>query len=475
MATINFAGIASGIDSEALIDALSESQRNIKVKPKEDKISELGDTNSALTELKTKMTELQTLLRKYTTVGGGIVAKQAISSDESVLTAVASNSARNGAYSLTVTNLAKNATATLSSTAQTYANGSSVINSGINNGAAAASRTVSITVGTGAELETVDVLMTNTTTLDQFVTSFNNTSNRASASLINVGTSAAPDYQIMITSDNQGTSKGEVAMSVGSEITSAGLGAFNDNTLSQATNAEFTMDGVSGTITRSSNTVNDLIAGVTFSLTNTGTATVAISTDNASTISSAKEFVEKFNELVKYIDENNQVTREEDGEDVSNVFGALAKTRVDDNVLTSLRSVISSSSITDGSAEAITIFGAMGIKTQRDGTLEFDEDEFEDALNAEPESVKTLFQTFSDTAAMTGGTIDQYIRFNGLLDVTVNGNKTQISSMNEQITRAESIIAKMAESQRARFARLEGLMGTLQNQQNSLASILGSG
>lgn len=474
MPLINFSGLASGIDSEALIEATIQAQEGVRITPKEDKISDLEDTNSALEELKTKLSTLQSTLKSFATINGGIVAKQAVSSNESVITGAANNSATAGTYSFTVTQLAKNATVSLASAGQTYTSQAAVINSSINPGAAAADRTVSIDVGTGANQETVDVVLTNTTTLDDFATQFNTNSNKAVATIVNVGTSSSPDYVIMITSNEQGEEDGTITISsVGTEITTAGSGAFDDNTVSQATNAEFSVDGIGGTITRQSNTVSDLVAGVTFNLAATGTATVSIGNDNATTASSAQEFIEIYNEIVEFVKENNEITREEDGEDVENIFGALAKTRLDDNVLTSLRSDISGSSISDGSAETVTIFAAMGITTERDGTLAFDAEDFETAMNNEPNAVRDLFQNFADATSLTGGTIDQYIRFNGLFDTTTNGNSEQVSNLNDQIARQRQIIEAQAAQLRARFARLEGLIGNLQNQQNSLTSILG--
>lgn len=469
MPVINFSGLASGIDSEALIEATSKAQRQLKVNPKETKITELDETNSALSELKTMLTSLQSILRRFSSLGGGIVGKQAVSSDESVLTAAASNAAKAGTYNLTVTQLAKNGTTTLASAGRTYTSASDPINPDI---VAAPPLYVNVQVGLGTEQESIDVEVTATTTLDEFVSDYNANANKSVATVINVGTASAPDYQIMITSDNQGTEKGTIAVTVDPAISGAGLGAFDDNSLSQATNAIFTMDGVGGNITRSSNTINDLIQGVTFNLSGTGSATVTISNDQTATMSAVKEFIEKYNEIVQYINENNQVTREEDGEEVNNVFAALAKTRVDDGILGGLRGNLASSSITDGSADTVTIFAAMGIATERDGTLKFNETEFKTAFDSEPEAINQLFLTFSDTAALTGGTIDQYIRFNGLFDVTSTGNKTQISNLNDQIARAEQIIAQQEAAMRQRFARLESLMGRLQNQQQSLASIL---
>jgi len=110
MPVINFSGLASGIDSNALIEAISEATRQARVVPHEDRIAELEDTNTSFDELKTKLETLQSLLRDFATIYGGGVIKSASSTDETVLTATAATSASNGTYSLTVNQLAKNAT-----------------------------------------------------------------------------------------------------------------------------------------------------------------------------------------------------------------------------------------------------------------------------------------------------------------------------------------------------------------------------
>ncbi|MCB0310665.1 MAG: flagellar filament capping protein FliD, partial [Bdellovibrionales bacterium] len=205
---------------------------------------------------------------------------------------------------------------------------------------------------------------------------------------------------------------------------------------------------------------------------NEGSATVTVSDDTAATAAVVQEFVDKYNEIVAFINSGNLVTRQEEGDEVDNIFSPLAKTSVDDGILSQIRSNFSASSYSSG--DAVRIFADLGITTERDGTLLFDQEEFEDALSDEPESVRNILQNFGDVAGVTGGTIDQYTRFNGLIDIVVNGNKDLISDLNDQIARAEASILREEETLRQRFARLEGLIGQLQNQQAALSSALSS-
>jgi flagellar hook-associated protein 2 len=183
-----------------------------------------------------------------------------------------------------------------------------------------------------------------------------------------------------------------------------------------------------------------------------------------------QEFVDSYNAIVSFIAENNLITRDDSAAEIKNVFGPLANTRTDDNALTNLRTAIASATASGGST--VRVFSDLGITTERDGTLKFDSTKLQTAVAAEPASVSALLQDFADEVASTGGTIDIYIRFNGLFDVNVNSNKTQITSLNERIAEAERQIERTAENMRLRFARLESTIGRMQQQQQSLTQSL---
>ncbi len=475
MGLISFSGLASGIDSKALIEATTAAARKQRVEPNETKVSELEETNSTLDELKTKLSTLQTALKEFATLSGGGVVKQGQSSDETKVSATATNAASNGTYGVTVTQLARNHTYTFRSNSGTYSSATQAIAPALSTSGTAAER-VTVTVGSPTALETVTIDLTSATTLSGFVSSFNSQATTAQASVVNVGTDASPDYRIMLNSFNTGVTEGQLTVTIGANITGAGVGqgdAFNNNSENTAANSTFTVAGV-GTISRESNTIADVIPGVTFNLRALGTASVSITDDAAATLGKVQEFVDAYNEAVNFIKENNQITREEDGQNVTNIFSPLSKTRVDDNALLSLRSAISSTRYSpgDGTLNSIKIFADLGITTQRDGTIKLDEDDFTTALTTEPESVNEILTTFADTTSVTGGTIDQYIRFNGLIDITLNGNKELISSLNDRIALAEAAILKQEEQMNQRFSRLEGLIGRLQSQQTSLTSAL---
>ncbi|NMC62308.1 MAG: flagellar filament capping protein FliD, partial [SAR324 cluster bacterium] len=266
-----------------------------------------------------------------------------------------------------------------------------------------------------------------------------------------------------------GVSKGQISItsSCGYLDTAIGGGVMN-----AAQNAIFDLNGVTG-ITRENNSVSDVITGLTLSLQGIGSATITVSDDSKTTETKIQEFVDQFNEIVEFINENNQVLRDESGKEVRNIFQPLASVSVDDTALRGFRDALSG--IHSGiSGTGVNIFADLGITTQRDGTLKFDKAQFEKAVSTSSSSVNSILQQFADLTATTGGTIDSFTRFQGSFDVTINSNKTMIDNMNKQIASAEDSISQQEESLRARFARLEAAIGQMQSQQQALSSILSS-
>jgi flagellar hook-associated protein 2 len=464
MAALSFSGIASGIDSQAIIDSSIASARLARVTPNQTKVGELEETNTALENLGQKLDALRTTLQQFTSLSGGGVSKTGSSSKESVVGATASNAATNGSYDVTVNNLAKNHTYSFN---QTYSSSTSPLQSTLTGAESTVARTVTFTVGTGTYQETVSVVVTNGSyTISQFVSDFNAAATKAEASLVNIGTETSPSYKVVISGSYEGTEKGTIARTaLGASLTN--LSAYSE---SAASNASLSISGI-GTITRSTNSVSDVIPGVTLNLASAGTATVKIAEDAATTTAKMQDFVTAFNDVVKFINENNQVIREESGSEVRNIFAPLAATRTDDSALQALRAQISSTTATGGSL--IRVFSDLGITTERDGTIKFDTTKLQQALSSEPGSVNSIIQTFADSVALTGGTVDRYTRYSGLLDISINNNKSLITDLNRRISDAEKQIQRMADGLKERYARLEGLMSRLQQQQSSLSGALG--
>lgn len=454
MSLVSFSGLASGIDSASLIEAIIERQRSARVVPLEAKVATLTDTNSAFGELTSLLNTLKDKASVFRTINGGPLAKSAVSSNDSVLTAVASNGATSGTYEITVNALASNS---ISSFNNTYSSGDELVN-----GALGATTTVQFDIGEGSSLESVSISVDNSTTVNDFVNEFNEQSDNAIASLVNTGTSSSPAYKIVITSTETGEETGFISITDG--------GVFSGNTIDQATDLSFDVSGI-GTITRSSNTVDDVLDGVSLTFADTGSSTVTVQTDNSATISKIQEFVDAYNEVISYISENDLITSsEEDGETVI-TYGTLSGTSLDESIVSALRSALSGASISGSVANTLS---DLGVTTARDGTLEFDSSVATDALQNDPEGVEEILTNLGEDLAATSGTIDQFTRYNGLIDISEQSNQELISDYNDRIASIEKSLAAQEAALVSQFARLEALIGQLNSQQSALLSLLPS-
>lgn len=460
MPVAQFSGLASGIDSGALIDAVIEA-REIRNDLRRTEIEHLEGENDALEELNTKFLALNDLIDKFRTTNNGGVSKKATSSDPTVATALIGSNAINASYTLSVTSIADTATGSFNNA---YSSATSHVS-------ASGSGDVTVTVGTGADQVVITAAVTaNTTTLTDLANTINSDSNasgRVVASVVNIGTDGAPDYRLMLTTLEQGLDKGSLSLSADAAITELS-GA---TTIDQATNAVFSVNGISTSITRDSNSVNNIISGITFNLQDTGTTSITVGNDTDSTAGELQEIIDAFNEIVEYVNENDTVERVESGEDnATNIFGSLAKTRTDNDFLSQFRTALLSATASTGTA--VTAVSELGISTNRDGTLSFKEDAFVDAVNEDPQGATEVLRNFADQTAGVQGFIYQYTKLNGFVDSAQDSNNTEIENLNNAIAQLERQTAKIRESMEKQFANLEKITSEMQSQQSALSGIL---
>ncbi len=461
MPVAQFSGLASGIDSAALIDSIIKA-RNQTNEVRRAEIEHLGSENDSLDELDGKILTLNDLIDEFRTANGGGVSKKATSGDSSTVTAIAGSNAVNSSFAInTITSVAKTGNGSFN---QSYAASTTVAST-------AGSGTVSIDVGTGANLVNISATVTqNVTTIAELVDALNadtDAAGRFSASLINVGTSSSPSYKIAFNSLQQGTDLGTLAATITPAITE-----LQAPTLSQATDAVFTMSGVTGNITRSTNTIDDLITGVTLQLNKTSGSAVNISISDDATATSDKieEIVAAYNDIVEYINENDTIQSQNSGSGTVNIYGSLAKTRLDNDFLSAFRLEISGATSANGTA--VTAMSEMGISTNRDGTLSFDSETFAEAVSSDSLGVQEVLNDFADSASGTGGMLYQYTSFGGFIDIAQEANNSQITNLNDKIDQVERQSDKVRESLTAQFSRLEVVTGRLQSTQNALSGIL---
>lgn len=451
-------GITSGIDYASLIEGLIKIERQ-PITLMENRQSRLETSKSALSTLSSKLKELQSAASALKSTTSFNVFSSSVS-DETVFTATATSSASSGTYNITVNKLAQKHT--IASTGVVADKDTTLIWDGVGD-------SFKFTVGSGAE-QTVAV--DSTTTLQKLADDINALGADAAASIINTGSG----YKLILKSNTEGASNGITISAAGDDTTlDMDIGV---TTLQSAQDAEIILDGPPGlTITRSSNTITDVIAGVTLNLKKTsGTAAaLTVSRDTDSIKTKITALVDKYNAVVDYIKANNTYDSK------TKVKGSLYGEAVAKTVMEKLRQTIQStiSGLPDGDPVGEVDMNQLrdaGISIDSKGKLSVDSTKLSDAISNNFDDVVNLFidGTTTDGFGVTiYDAVDIFTNAEGSITKRVSGYGNTISDLTRKIEDKEDKLDRYAETLRIRFAALESMVTSLRNQQNFLASALG--
>ena len=160
------------------------------------------------------------------------------------------------------------------------------------------------------------------------------------------------------------------------------------------TNASFTVDGIS--MTRPSNSIEDLYAGMTLDLLATSSSAVTIKSevDLASARSAITDFVTTYNDVMKSLESYRESDRNDDEKN-----GLLAGDSLLRSIMTEMRR--SSATPINGYEGGPYYLSNLGVKTMRDGTLSFaDPDMLDRQFKNNAESLRSFFkdQIISDNS-----------------------------------------------------------------------------
>jgi flagellar hook-associated protein 2 len=435
---VSFIG-ASGLDTSAIIDALANARRSpiLRLQAQAAKLqrqsTEFGNLRTRLEALRTKASAIDTVseLRSHS----------ASTSDPTVVTASATSSATEGVYAINVTSLAQAA---------------SKITAGFSEKTGLAIGSGEITINSGGTAYQIQIA--NGSDLEQIRDAINASAAPVTATIIDDG-SGTDQYKLVLSSDKTGTSSD---FSVDLSLFTPQAGPFGFSVLNAAQNASFTVNGAQ--IQRSSNTVTDVVPGVSLSLLKPGaSATVTVSKDRDAVKSKIKDLVNAFNDL-------HDLFRAHGNPDTKDTTGVLYGDSTLRQAQTKLRNVVDTR--LTGTGSSYDSLASIGITTGRDGRLSVDEAKLTEALNADYDGVIALFTTASTgiavkarEAATTLGDSSVRIRTNGIQE--------RIRSINSQVTNLEERLDQYIEQLRRKFSELDSISARLQAQGSALSALGG--
>lgn len=452
----SFSGIGSGIDGRAVAQTVGDRIRVPNAKY-DSQISDNNEESSSLERLRQLLQRLGDTLDVLRTANGGAGVLEASSSNTDVLKVIAGAGAKQGAYGITVDQLA---TVAAGSFGTSFESPNAFLLS-----SAEAAGMVSFTIGTGDTASTFGIDVSESTSLESFINDFNSQAGgKAIASLVNLS-SASPDYRITFATQSLGTEEGNLEVGTSSSALEAALGGV---ILNQATDAEFRVNGVSGTFVQSSNSVTEAVPGLSFDLRGAGSTTVTVQGSAGGGASQVEAFVKAFNDLARFIQSEDAVTVTQDGGERVNEYGSLARVDLDDQVLGALRSAIGGSHSQDGSVS----LAGLGVVTNRDGTLSFDRAKFESTYRANPATATEAVTQLADQISGVSGVLYQYTAYGLAIDQAIGANDLDNERLSQTIDNIDRRAEAREQSVLAQFTQLESLFAKLQGNSGFIQSLL---
>ncbi|MCE5199448.1 MAG: flagellar filament capping protein FliD [Armatimonadota bacterium] len=367
--TMSVNGLASGLSTDDIVTKILDIARRPQTNMKADKaiaqtkLAVWQNFNTSLLALKTSCDSIADAVDfKTNTV---------TSSDEDILTASASTDAQVGTYYLTVN---KRALAHQVSTANSYTNLNDTVGTG----------SISFTFAEDSTKNfSVDIDSTNNT-LTGLRDSINRANKSVQAAIINTGSSNAPEYRLILTSKDTGKASPFTTKSTLTGGTAPDL----SKVVQQGIDAELTFGEGAGAIpvSKSSNTITDLIPGVTLNIASVNTGKI-VKIDVERNTDSVKEaitgFVSKYNEIVDAF--GAQFTYDADSGETGTLFGDYQLQSVQMDIEAAVGNVVS------GLSKEFNALSSLGITQDTDGKLEINDSTLSKALENNLNDVAKVF------------------------------------------------------------------------------------
>ena len=441
---IQVGGLASGLDTNTIIDKLVAIERR-PVALLEIELAETKTTRTSIDTFTAKLAVLREAAAGLRTPED-VLARKASSSNTDTLTATAGTGATPGSVTLNVSGLARasiaGATVGVASADATVATGAGSFR---------------FQVGSG---NVISVDVTAATSLTELVNAINDKKAGVTATAVNLGTGSSPNYRLQL-----------ATQATGAEQTISVLQ--DDTTLAVATsqtgaNARFTLSGFSGTFERETNVFSDVLPGVTFSLKNTGSAQVTVENDVAAITAKGTALADAYNEVVKFVQSQSQVSGGGDGKEV--ILGSLSNDSTIRRVVDGLHQGLTNG--VAGTSRFVNLSG-LGFATQQDGTIKFSAATFTAAVGTDADAVAAVF-----AGAGTGtGAADRLVKLADDLQQSGGVIASRTSGLDQDVRRIESDIAAGTRNLeivklhlQQQFAALESLVSGLQQQSSTITN-----
>lgn len=461
-------GLASGLDTSSMISELMKIER-FPYTRLETKKSNLRSEQAIFRNVNTKLSALQAAMAdlKYASTFNLSSSK---SSDETAIRATSVEGASTGTFNINVTH-----------TAQSHTIASSKINGG-NDNLVGQEFTISL-AGKDPFVIKTDGLKegaTNKDVLEYVKNQINRSDTGVNASVMSVND--AGELVLVLSSKTTGEESIFVAGNAGDDTKEIGLIGFGDlgfgtnaaielNTTQEARNAEFTVNGVS--VSKSTNTVKDVITGVTLELLkDNSSSVVTVAADANKVAEKIDAFVKAYNDVVTIVKDN--LAKPADETKMNPLQG--------DSVLKDI-SLSMNRIFTDAATELEAGFRMMtelGLTIDKGKTkpsemtskITFDKELFKSKLEESPDKVFELFKTTMDNLESRVKVWNSSV--DGLVASKIKGYDAEIKLVDERMVAMDNRLIMKEQQLKNQFTAMEVALSNLKSQQSWLTTQLAS-
>lgn len=463
-------GTGSGLDIDGLVASLVAAERV----PAE---SRLNAREASITSLSTSFTSAKSAVSDFESAANKLALATTFSqfttssSDTTKATISATSAASLGSYQLGVTNLAS---------AQTLASGTFTATSDT-----LGTGTLTIALGTPSYTGSTYSSFSQTSSVDITIDSSNNTLAGVRDAINNAGAGVnasilknGDDYQLLLVSEETGLSKSmsiTVSDSEGGDADDSGLSrlAFNSSG-SQLTqyaagaNANFSINGLA--VSSASNTVTDVIDGVTLNLLSASSSaiTIDVKTDTDTIVADVQAFVDKYNAYASLFKDLTKYDA------TTGTAGALQGDSTARSVMSQIRSELGQS--VTGLSGSYTSLADVGISIDKSGVMTFTESTFKAAFAAAPTEVTGVFASTTVSGTAVEGVAEKLetlmegflVSTTGIFDSRINSLSTQLTAISDDRTDLARRMQSLEDRYFAQLNAMDSLLAEIETTGNFL-------
>jgi len=442
MATITSSGIGSGLDINGIVEQLMSIERR-PIVALEQRKSTVQTQISAFGQVKSALATLQAAVKRLDDPSVRFAAAASVS-EGAGFTATASAGAATGTHEIGVQRLAQ------AQRVATRADQDFIPGAGI------------LTISIGAQSVQVD--FSSGGSLTDLRNAINDQANSlVSATIVDNGTAK----QLVITGRQSGEDQAFQITGTGGLVdlsfsSSSPTSNPNVTQVQAAQDAQITFNGL--TVTRSSNTIDDLIPGVTLQLQATTpgqTSSLSVQRDNSALEKAMQSFVDAYNAV------NNTIYTLTYYDPDTKTAGPLSGDPALRTIQNQLRNTLNSLTGSDG----LRSYTDLGLSFDAKGKLSLDTATFENALQTQPNAVKQMLvgtDTQPGLAARLDSLLTTNLQTGGLLDASVQGLNSKVTLLNNQKDLLQSRLDRIQATYQQQFNNMDTIVG----QYNGLSTYL---